>query len=323
MEARNKSVQRKRNWVVAIAVACGLLMAPALADAKAGGGSSIGSRGSKTFQPNAGKPIERSITPPPSAAAPVPPVSQPTPVAPPRMDGPPPRQGFFQRHPLVGGLLGGLAGAGIGAMLFGGNIFGGGGMGGILSVLLQVALVFFLARWAYGFFRRRAGQSAPLDGTAGSAAAGPAAYARPDTSATARNPVNFALSEIDLATFERLLVDIQTAWSHGDVAALRRLTTPEISGFLEEQLRDNGQRGQQNLVEQVHLTKGDVNETWHEGPLDYATVTLTWTAVDYTVRTGGTEVIAGDPRVPVSSTEIWTLVRRAKEPWQLSAIQQV
>ena len=137
------------------------------------------------------------------------------------------------------------------------------------------------------------------------------------------NPRQFILNEQDLAAIEALLVQTQAAWSAGDVAALQRLATPEMAGYFNEQLRDDHARGLENRVEQVHLLKGDVNETWKEGPLDYATVTLTWSAIDYTLRLPSGEVVAGDPRHPSENVEVWTLLRSPGAPWILSAIQQV
>jgi predicted lipid-binding transport protein (Tim44 family) len=294
-------------------MALALAVVPAVADAKAGGGSSMGSRGAKTFQPNIGKPIERSITPPPAVA---PPMDQSATALQPQAASSAP--GFFQRHPFVGGLLGGFVGAGIGAMLFGGHMFGG-GFGGILSLLLQILIIVFLVRWAIGFFRRRSerGNVPRTDFRLSNGAGSALAPARaPDAFPS------FALSDADLSTFERLLMDIQAAWSHEDVSALRRLTTPEIAGYMEGQLLENGQKGMRNRVEQVHLLKGDIVETWREGAVDYATVSLKWSAVDYMLRAGGTEILSGDPSHPAESDEIWTMVRHLNGPWQLSAIQQ-
>lgn len=276
----------------------------------------MGSRGSKTYSPNAAKPIERSITPAPA----VPPVySAPTPqAASPGMPSAPVRQGFFERHPFLGGLMGGLVGAGIGSLLFGGHFFGG-GLGGVISLLLQIALIVFLVRLAIGFFRRQAQPetvpSAAIPSLSQHGGAVPA-------SGPASMPA-IELSAGDLSIFEGRLADIQMAWSSGDASSLYRLATPELAGYMDEQLRGNAGKGLRNRVEQVRLLKGDVLETWREGTVDYATVRLRWSAVDYTVRAGGGEIVSGDPGHPSESTEVWTFVRHLNGPWLLSAIQQV
>ncbi len=296
-----------------LALAFALAVSPHLAEAKAGKSSSMGSRGSRTYVPPQGttaKPIERSATPPPSA---VPPATAPSIAPAPRPSVAPPlpaaQSTFFQRHPIVGGLLGGMFGAGLASLLFGGHFFGA-GTGGLLGVILQLALLAVLAKLAYSFFRGRSTL----------AAGRPQALAPPPARA---NPVEFALGQNDLAAFEGILREVQAAWSAGNGAALPRLMTPEMADYLGAQLRDERAQGVENHVEQVRLTKGDVDETWQEGPAQYATVTMTWTAVDYTLRIGTNQVVDGDPRSPQETTEVWTFVRRQGGPWQMSAIQQV
>jgi predicted lipid-binding transport protein (Tim44 family) len=198
----------------------------------------------------------------------------------------------------------------------------GGGFGGILSLILQIGIVFFLVRWAIGAFQRRAGRGMVAPGVGYRPSNGLLDGGSVPASGPAALPT-IALSETDLSTFERLLMDIQAAWSQGDVPALQHLATPEIAGYMDEQLRDNSQKGQQNRVEQVRLLKGDIVEAWREGDVDYATVSLKWSALDYTLRAGGTELLSGDPSHPSESAEVWTLVRHLNGPWQLSAIQQI
>src|SRR5437660_10651871 len=105
-----------------------MALTPTLSFARAGGGGgrgsggglsqggsssgSIGSRGSRTYDNNGYKPIERSTTPAPSAGQAAAPAAQPQPaISPP----------FWQRHPILTGLAAGVAGSWIGHMLFGAN----------------------------------------------------------------------------------------------------------------------------------------------------------------------------------------------------------
>src|SRR5215475_13232760 len=77
---------------------------------------SMGSRGSRTYEQNSGKPIEQSTTPRPSAAAPPSTSSTPASTSQPTPAGQP---SFMQRNPLLAGLASGVAGSWIGHMLFG------------------------------------------------------------------------------------------------------------------------------------------------------------------------------------------------------------
>ena len=106
---------RLLNWRILLALffAATLALAPAIAEARAGssaGGrsSSMGSRGSRTFENNGAQPLSRSVTPPPAAVAPArlcPGRARPC------LGG----GSFFQRHPFLTGLAGGF----IGSWLFG------------------------------------------------------------------------------------------------------------------------------------------------------------------------------------------------------------
>jgi predicted lipid-binding transport protein (Tim44 family) len=305
---------------IASALALAILVAPTLAEARAGRGSSLGSRGSRTYSqpappsgsslPNLGaaQPIERSVTPPPAQAQP----QRPSAVGP---QVPTPQPSAVQRHPFVSGLLGGLVGAGLGSLLFGGHFFGE-GSGGFLGVVVQLLLLLLAVRLAWGFFARRTSPG-------GLAMAQPQVLPPPRAASPAGGPVAFPLLQDDLSALERLLVSVQAAWTHGDAGALGQLATPEMAGYFAQQLAEDRARGAENRVEDVRLLRGDVNETWQEGPLQYATVTMQWSARDYTLdrRTGA--VVAGNPQVADQATEVWTVVRRPGSPWQLSAIQQL
>ncbi len=282
----------KSIWV-AVLLAVMLALSPA-AFAKAGSGSSFGSRGSRT----ADRPMERSYTPPPASQ------SQPayrpsTPYAAPMGA---PRGSFF------GGMLGGLAGFGLGHMLFGGSPGA-----GILGMLLQLGLLFFVGRWLLGLLRGRPQQ--PLRPAMFPQQPGPAA-------AAPRIAKLFEPTDADQQSFSAILIGVQKAWSEGDLATLRGLATPEIVAWLSEDLSRNASQGIHNIVTDVTLHKGEAMESWRDGDLEYVTALLAFTAHDYSVEAGGTRIVAGDPQALVDSTEAWTFVRRTGGRWLLSAVER-
>lgn len=146
--------------LTALAVALCVALSAGTADARAGSSSSSGSRGSKTYSappttstaPTTAAPMERSAAP-----AQQPGMQRPGTTAP----APAQQSGGFFKGGFMPALMGGLIGAGIGGLLFGGGFFDGlGSLGGILGFVLQALLIFFVVRLAIGFFRRRsAGQS--------------------------------------------------------------------------------------------------------------------------------------------------------------------
>lgn len=309
-----------RSFLV-LATAAFFALAPALAEARAGGGKSFGSRGARTYQFNQAQPMQRSVQPTP---APAQSAARPAPGA----AAPMGQTGFFQRNPFLTGLLGGFLGAGLFGMLFGGAFGGAAGFAGALGLLLQLALIAGLAYLALRIWRSTrepapatAGATAfprtsgPLHGIGGfGGAAAPAA--RP------LDPVEIPVEESDYDAWSKLLLAVQEGWSRGDLAALRRCVTPEMLGYFSDELSALASRGVENRIENLELLKGDVEEAWSEGEMEYVTARLRWRALDYTVRIDTGEVVEGSREVPTEATEVWTFVRSRGGNWLLSAIQQ-
>lgn len=311
----------------AVALAAALILVAGSADARPGGGGSFGSRGARTYSapaptptaPSTARPIERSMTQPgPSMQRPgVPPTAQ----AQPR------RFGFGT------GLFAGLLGAGLLGMLFGNGFFGGlAGLGSILGLLIQVALLAWLASLAMRWFRRRqepALAGAPharsgLGGLFGGLSGGLGGAGRPDPAPAAGSPGRdeIGIGPSDYAAFERALVDIETAYGREDVGSLRRLTTPEMASYFTEELERNAARGLTNKLADPRLLQGDLAEAWREGAADYATVGMRFSVVDATVERNTGRVVEGSLSTPTEAVEIWTFRRDGGGPWRLSAIQQ-
>src|SRR6266849_4239496 len=137
---------RFRPLFTACAIAATLALVASDADARAGRGGSVGSRGSQTFSapPPTARPMERSMTQPgqPGSLAQRPSTS--------------PVGGFFNRPGFLGGMFAGFLGAGLFGMLFGHGLMGGlGGFASILGLILQVALVVIVGRLLWVWWQRR------------------------------------------------------------------------------------------------------------------------------------------------------------------------
>ncbi len=306
-------MRRSSSLLAAVAVAA-LAFTPSLADARAGGGSSMGSRGGRTFSappstntaPFQAAPMERSMTARPAPSTPS--FGAPAPAAP----------AFGGRSAFGSGLLGGILGVGLGSMLFGGGMFGGsGGLGGFgfLGLLLQAALLFFAVRWLIRMFMRRQPAMAGGPNFARTQQAGPAPGANRPTAP----PVQIGKS--DYEAFDRSLHEIQAAWSEQDLNALRSLSTPEMVSYFGEQLAEQASRGVRNTVTHVKLEQGDLSEAWSEGNREYATVAMRFSAMDVTRDSAG-RVVDGDVALRTMATEYWTFVRAPGGRWLLSGIQQ-
>ena len=326
---------------VMIALAAGLILAGSAAEARVGGGrGSFGSRGARTWSappstntaPGTAAPIQRSQVPNQGPAVnrpgtPAPNVAQPG------------RMGFGT------GLMAGLFGAGLLGMLFGSGFFGGlAGLASILGLLLQVGLVVLLVSFAMRWFRRRqepayaqghqrsmgggvppAGGRPMTGGLGGGLAGGLGGALGGRSQAAPRRPGvrdEIGIGEQDFAAFDRSLVEVQDAYSRQDVARLWELATPEMAGYMQEELSDNLARGVVNKVSDVRLLQGDLSEAWREGNADYATVAMRYALTDVMLDKTTNRVVEGDPSATQEATEIWTFRRDQGGSWKVSAIQQ-
>ena len=307
-----------RPLIGALAVIATLALVTADADARAGGGSSFGSRGTRSYSappptstaPTTAAPLQRSQAQPsnPSASGNL--FNRPG--------------GLFNRPGLLGGLAAGFLGAGLLGMLFGNGLFGGlGGLASIIGLLLQVGLVIVVARLAWSWWQRRnapafAGASF-LRGSSPSAEP-PAAYGGGQSAGFGSAPVN--VDKADFDAFERLLGEVQVAYGAEDLNALRARVTPEMVSYFSEELAANASRGVVNKVGQPKLLQGDLAEAWREGDSEYATVAMRYALTDTRVDRASGRVVEGDPDRPVEVTEVWTFRRVNGGAWLLSAIQQ-
>lgn len=297
---------RRSSAFIAAAAAFALALAPGLGLARAGSGGSFGSRGSRTYfappptrtAPFAAAPIERSLTPQqapsysPGYAAPY-------------------RSGFGNR--FASGFLGGLLGVGIGSLLF-----GHGALGGFVSLLFWLVILFFLGRWLMRLFAGQPAFAGVANRFARTAVPGAAPGRAMPGGGGARG---VTITQADYQAFGQLLQAVQAAWSAQDMRQLSQLATPEMTSNFADQLAAQASRGQHNTVTGVHLDQGDLSEAWAENGREYATVAMRFSMIDVTRDASG-RIVDGDPAVRTQATELWTFMRVPGGRWVLSAIQQ-
>lgn len=312
-------MRRSTRLIAAFAVLA-LALVPSLADARAGSGASSGSRGTRTYSappststaPSTAQPMQRTTTPqaapsaanPGFASSPQPQLS---------------RGGGF-----MSGIAGGLIGAGIGSMLFGGGggfFHGISGFGGMIGFLIQLALIFFIGRWLVRMFMNR-NRPAMAGGPAMFNANAANGQPRPMAGGGAPVAQRLDITPTDFQNFEKLLQAVQMAWTQHDLNSLRMVATPEMVSYFGEQLAEQSSRNERNAVTDVKLEQGDLSEAWAEDGREYATVAMRFSMIDVT-RDGTGRVTAGSADQRGMATEIWTFLRAPGGRWLLSAIQQV
>lgn len=298
--------------------------------ARAGGGMSSGSRGSRSFS----SPSRTYSAPAPSPS----PSTRPTPApAPAPMAQPAPAGGFLRSMAggIVGGLLGGMLFRSLG---FAGGAGGAGGGFGMMDLLLLAGIA-YLIFWVVR--RGRARREAALAG-------GPADRAMVEsyamggvTSPAANSPAPSWQQELDRglghlrqmdpgfddAAFRELCTDrffqIQAAWMRRDLEKLRPLLTEEMQGVFGTQIEAAKAKRQINKLENITVRSVEMTEAWQEQGRDYITVRLLANLLDYTVNERTGAVVDGSDSAPVKFEEFWTWVRPiGPNEWRLSAINQ-
>jgi predicted lipid-binding transport protein (Tim44 family) len=299
---------------IILSLALPLMLAASSADARIGGGLSSGSRGTRSFSappststaPNAAQPFNRTFSEPGSSG----------------LGASTAGGGFFNRPGggMLRGLAAGFLGAGLLGMLFGGGLFGGlGGLSSLFGLILQIGLIVIVVRLAMSWWQRRATPAYADGATRG-----------PSGASTYRTGSGFGLGSgsapleivpADYEAFERLLSDIQAAWSNEDVAKLHTLATPEMVSYFTDDLQRNKARNVVNKVSATKLLQGDLAEAWREGESDYASVAMRFSMIDKTVDRVSGRLVEGSEQ-PSEATEVWTFLRPRGANWELSAIQQ-
>ena len=289
--------------------------------AQARRGGSFGSRGTRTYQTVPATPTLPTITSPISRSTASPTATNRGGIA---ATTPAQRAGWFGGG-IGGWILGGLLFSGLFGMMFGAGF---GGFGGFLSLIFQVLIIGFILNL---LFRRRqpamagGGNASPYTARQDWQPGGRSSAPRPNASAASQRAGRrdeVGISNRDLDAFEQRLGELQSAYAREDYEALRRITTPEMMGYLSQELGENASKGVRNEVYDVKLLSGDIAEAWREGPDQFATASLKYESRDIVRdRTTG-QIVSGDDRVS-ATTEIWTFVRRGSGPWLVSAIQEV
>jgi len=301
---------------VALSLALPLMLAVSAADARVGGGFSSGSRGSRTFSappststaPGSAQPFNRTFSQPGS----------------PGLNGTAAGGGFFNRPGggMLRGLAAGFLGAGLLGMLFGGGLFGGlGGLSSLFGLLLQIGLIVIVVRMAMSWWQRRNTPAPAYADARGAGGGGQSTFRTGSGFGLGSASAPLEIVPADYEAFERLLGEIQAAWSNEDVARLHTLATPEMVSYFSKDLEENRARNQVNKVSGTKLLQGDLAEAWREGDTDFASVAMRFSMIDKTIDRASGRLVAGSEQ-PSEATEVWTFLRPRGADWELSAIQQ-
>ncbi|MBF0453849.1 MAG: Tim44 domain-containing protein [Magnetococcales bacterium] len=308
-----------------------------------GGGSSFGSRGSRSFS------VPRQATPRSTMQQKQTTASRPASGAA-AAGG---RSGMGAG--LMGGIGGLLLGGMIGSMLFGGGggagAAGGGGIG-FLEILLIGGGIFFLMRW----LKQRKAQANPASmrtvsgmPPGGSIDSGPMDFSsieqqpgHPSQQGGGAIPLNQPVDEVTQGLEHIAQMDpsfqeesflqgakmayqqIQGAWSDWSVDRLRPLLNDRMWNMVEAQAAERKAEGVRDIIEKIEFKTVEITEAWQESGENWITVRLLVSMIEYSTDIAGKH-LEGSTDTPVEVEEYWTFTRpvNAQDPnWFLAAIQQ-
>ena len=277
-------MKRAGRWVLSIILVMVFAGAAGVvqdADARAGGGGSFGSSGSRSYAAPS-----RSYSGTGSGAPSQQPAQAPV----------QPAGGGFLRS-MGGGIIGGL----LGGMLFSSLGFGGAGGGfggsgiGIFEIMLLGGIVYLL------FFRKRRDA-----GPAYQAQAQQGAYqdqgGYPVLAESGLDQLRRTDPSFDENRFKETVMDIffkiQGCWTNRNLSAGNSLLTDEMKGIFQEDIDKLIKDKKSNRLENIAVRKVEIVEAWQETGLDYVKSLFTANLLDYTIDDTTGNVVAGSKTEP-------------------------
>ena len=281
--------------------------------ARAGGGRSIGSSGSRSYS----RPATPYSRPTPSQTQTAPAPYQPQPAG----------GGFFRN--MAGGIVGGM----LGGMLFRSLGFGAGGAGGGGIGLFDIILIAGICYMIYRMVKRRRQEPHFTPGAYDQGYAPP----QPDFGRQSQpGPADLAsglacIRQMDPGFAENRFTDnamdiffkVQSAWMNRDLASAASLLTDEMRGIFQNDIDKMLAGKRVNRLENIAVRSVDITEAWQEQGQDYITAGIYANLLDYTTDDASGAVIEGSKTEPVKFEEFWTFTRPVgNNSWRLSAINQ-
>jgi predicted lipid-binding transport protein (Tim44 family) len=309
--------------VFLLSLTAGLFIA-AEAEARAGGGRSFGSRGTRSYS----QPVSPSTAPSPYQATP-----QPASPA-----GPSP---FAQPQPAGGGFLrsmaGGIAGGMLGGMLFrslgmgGAGGMGGGGGIGIFEILLLAGIGYLIYRYVKSRREAAVGQ-----GAYASYSSLPNTYdvSPQNAQISTQNDLAMGISHIrqldagfDENKFNDQVMDIffkiQGAWMNRDLASVNALLSDDMRRTFQQDIDRLLAEKKVNRLDNIAVRTVEISEAWQEQGQDYITALIYANLLDYTTDDTTGQLVAGSKTEPVKFEEFWTFSRPVgSSSWKLTGIDQ-
>jgi predicted lipid-binding transport protein (Tim44 family) len=301
------------------------------AQARVGGGGSMGSRGTRSYS--------RPVAPPSQTA----PSRQyaPTPSSPMGQPYQQPSRGLFGGG-FGSSLLGGMAGGMLGGMLFrslgfgggaGGGYGGGGGGIGLFEILLLAGIGYLIYRFVKKNRENAGSYSEPgrvipiSDYQSLNQSQAPVYAQEHDELEQGLSHIRQMDPSFEEQRFKDNVMDmffkIQGAWMNRDLSSAAGLLTDEMRGIMQRDVETLLREKKVNRLENIAVRSVEISEAWQESGKDFVTAMVYANLLDYTTDDSTGAVISGSKTDPVKFEEYWTFTRTVgNNPWKLSAINQ-
>ena len=120
---------------------------------------------------------------------------------------------------------------------------------------------------------------------------------------------------------KNIFIQLQEAWSKGDLSPVRNFMTERMYQYLNNQLQELKEKGLKNIVEDVKVENIDIVHIEEERNQKVVVVRIDASLIDYIVDSNG-NIIEGSKTQPIHMTEYWAFVGKALN-WKLDDIKQV
>lgn len=215
----------------------------------------------------------------------------------------------FFSNPIFKWLIGGMIFGALLSLLLGHgfNI----GMPGLLEILLILGVVYFI----FKMISKK--KEEPAYATSTPQISNPVNK----YSANAVSTEPYINEELILNLAKNAFIDIQRAWSNGDLSPVKNFMTDRMYLYLNSQLQDLKSKGLKNVIEDLKILDANIVHVEEEGDNKVVIVEIEAEGKDYTLDSQG-NVVDGDKHNPVVFKEYWAFVGKALN-WKLDDIKQV
>ncbi len=206
----------------------------------------------------------------------------------------------------------------IGGMIFGALLsflMGNGlhfGAPGLLEIILIGVIIYFIFR-AFSKSKQHQPQASTNVGTINL----PEEHKTEQTESVS----NYINEELIKNLTKNIFIQLQEAWSKGDLSSVKNFMTERMYNYLNKQLNELKEKGLKNVIKNIQIKNIEIVHVEEEKDYKVVVVKIEASMIDYIIDSKG-NTIEGSKNEPIEITEYWAFVGKALN-WKLDDIKQV